>query len=112
MVIIYILYLVIFLVISVFAMICIKIKASGMNIRDFFEFVLAINDLDNLYLYSKNKSNMTKSEQNIFLIEAEKLFSKFEKVPSIIWEDEYEKYEKVLETYKDIRLLKWSEMAI
>lgn len=112
MVIIYILYLVIFLVISVFAMICLKIKASGMNIRDFFEFVLAINDLDNLYLYSKNKSNMTKSEQNIFLIEAEKLFSKFEKVPSIIWEDEYEKYEKVLETYKDIRLLKWSEMAI
>lgn len=112
MVIIYILYLVIFVVISVFAMICIKIKASGMNIRDFFEFVLAINDLDNLYLYSKNKSNMTKSEQNIFLIEAEKLFSKFEKVPSIIWEDEYEKYEKVLETYKDIRLLKWSEMAI
>lgn len=112
MVIIYILYLVIFVVISVFAMICLKIKASGMNIRDFFEFVLAINDLDNLYLYSKNKSNMTKSEQNIFLIEAEKLFSKFEKVPSIIWEDEYEKYEKVLETYKDIRLLKWSEMAI
>ena len=112
MVIIYILYLVIFLVISVFAMICLKIKASGMNIRDFFEFVLAINDLDNLYLYSKNKGNMTKSEQNIFLIEAEKLFSKFEKVPSIIWEDEYEKYEKVLETYKDIRLLKWSEMAI
>ncbi len=112
MVIIYILYLVIFVVINVFAMICLKIKASGMNIRDFFEFVLAINDLDNLYLYSKNKSNMTKSEQNIFLIEAEKLFSKFEKVPSIIWEDEYEKYEKVLETYKDIRLLKWSEMAI
>lgn len=112
MVIIYILYLVIFVVISVFAMICLKIKASGMNIRDFFEFVLAINDLDNLYLYSKNKSNMTKSEQNIFLKEAEKLFSKFEKVPSIIWEDEYEKYEKVLETYKDIRLLKWSEMAI
>ena len=112
MVIIYILYLVIFIVISLFAMICLKIKASGMNIKDFFEFVLAINDLDNLYLYSKNKSNMTKSEQNIFLIEAEKLFSKFEKVPSIIWEDEYEKYEKVLETYKDIRLLKWSEMAI
>ena len=79
MVIIYILYLVIFLVISVFAMICIKIKASGMNIRDFFEFVLAINDLDNLYLYSKNKSNMTKSEQNIFLIEAEKLFSNLKK---------------------------------
>lgn len=112
MVIIYILYLVIFVVSSVFAMICLKIKASGMNIRDFFDFILAINDLDNLYLYSKNKSNMTKSEQNIFLKEAEKLFSKFEKVPSIIWEDEYEKYEKVLETYKDIRLLKWSEMAI
>ena len=112
MVIIYILYLVIFIVISLFAMICLKIKASGMNIKDFFEFVLAINDLDNLYLYSKKKSKMTKSEQTLFLKEAEILFSKFEKVPSIIWEDEYEKYEEVLETYKDIRLLNWSEMAV
>ena len=96
-------------IIAVIGVICIKIKLAGMNIKDFFEFVLAINDLENLYVFSKNNKKMTKNEQTIFLKEAEKLFSIFERIPSIIWEDEYEKYEKVLETYKDIRVLRWAE---
>jgi hypothetical protein len=112
MVIIYIIYLLIFVAVLFFGIICLKIKASGMNVKDFFEFVYAINDLDNLYIYSKNNVSMTETEQKMFLIEAEKLFSKFEKIPSIIWEDEYDKYRQVLETYKNIRLLKWSEMAV
>lgn len=112
MVIICILYLAIFIVTVVVGFICLKIKSSGMNVKDFFNFVLAINDLDNLYIYSKCNLKMNESEQNAFLKQAEVLFSKFEKIPSMIWEDEYEKYEQVLETYKNIRMSKWSNMAV
>ena len=112
MVIFYILYLLIFIVITIAGLICLRIKSSGMNVKDFFEFVLAINDLDDLYVYSKNNIKMTDKEQLLFLKQAEEIFKKFEKVPSMIWEDEYEKYEQVLETYKNIRLLKWSEIAV
>ncbi len=109
MVIIYILYTVLLVVGIIAAYVCFRIKASGMNVKDFFEFIFAINDLDTLYIYSKRKSTMSDVEQKAFLKEAEKLFTKFEKIPSMIWEDEYEKYSQVLETYKSIRLLRWSE---
>lgn len=112
MVILYILYLVIFIVLTVFALICLKIKANGMNVRDFFNFIFAINDLDNLYVYSKNNLKMTQKEQTFFLKEAEKVFSIFEKIPAMIWEDEYEKYEQVLETYRNIRVLRWADATI
>lgn len=109
MVILYILYLLIFIIVGFFGMVCMKIKSAGMDIKDFFEFVLAINDLDSLYIFSKSNKEMTKNEQVAFLKEAEKVFSIFEKIPSIIWEDEYEKYSKVLETYRNIRVLRWAE---
>ena len=99
-------------VITFVSIVCFKIKSNGMKVRDFFSFIRAINDLDNLYAYSKNNTNMTKIEQTLFLKEAEKVFSKFEKVPSMIWEEEYGKYSQVLETYRNIRLMQWSEMAV
>lgn len=48
----------------------------------------------------------------MFLKEAEKVFSIFEKIPSMIWEDEYEKYDKVLQTYKEIRVSRWTEATV
>lgn len=110
MVILYIIYLVMLVIIGLVGMICIKIKSAGIDIKDFVKFILAINDLDNLYVFSKNNKNMTKEEQIIFLKEAEKIFNIFEKIPSIIWEDEYEKYSKVLDTYKDIRVFRWANI--
>jgi len=112
MVILYILYVVLLVVAIAAAYVCLKIKASGINVKDFFEFILAINDLDTLYVYSKYKLTMNENEQKAFLAEAEKMFSKFDKVPSIIWEDEYEKYSQVLETYKSIRMLRWSGLSV
>lgn len=109
MVIIYVLYLVLFILVGIVGTICIKIKSAGMNVKDFFKFILAINDLDSLYVFSKNNKTMSKNEQTIFLKEAEKVFNIFERIPSIIWEDEYEKYAQVLQTYKDIRVLRWAE---
>ncbi len=108
MVIIYIIYTVLFVVIAILGMLCIKLNSIGINVKDFFEFILAINDLDDLYDYLKKNKNMTKNEQTAFLQQAEKMFCAFEKIPSIIWEEEYEKYSEVLEKYKDIKVLRWA----
>ena len=40
-------------------------------------------------------------------MEAEKVFNAFDKVPKIIWEEEYDKYSEVLDTYKNIKVLRW-----
>ena len=32
----------------------------------------------------------------------------FDKVPNILWEDEYQKYSKILEIYKNIKVLRWN----
>ena len=63
--------------------------------------------LDKLYVFSKKYEKMSPQEQIIFLMEAEKVFQAFDKVPSIIWEEEYEKYQNVLNTYKDIKVMRW-----
>ena len=51
---------------------------------------------------------MSTQEQIIFLMEAEKVFEAFDKVPQMIWEEEYEKYSDVGNTYKDIKVLRWT----
>ena len=40
-------------------------------------------------------------------MEAEKVFEAFDKIPTLVWEDEYRKYSQVLNTYKHIRLARW-----
>ena len=51
---------------------------------------------------------MSPQEQIIFLSEAEKVFSAFDKIPDMIWEEEYRKYSQVLDTYKNIRVSRWN----
>ena len=109
MVIICILYLVLFIIIGLFAVVCLRVKSAGMNVSDFFKFIFAINDFEHLYTYAKTNKDMTKKEEQAFVKSAEKMFSAFDKIPSIIWEEEYEKYSEVLEKYKDIRVLRWAK---
>ncbi len=40
-------------------------------------------------------------------MEAEAIFNAFDKVPDALWEEDYDKYMKVLDTYKDIKVLRW-----
>lgn len=103
--IIYILILVIFYLI-VFAVF--QIKAAGMNVKDFWSFIKANETLDKLYKFAKRYEKLSPQEQVIFLSEAEKVFSAFEKVPDLLWEEEYNKYMEVLNKYKDIRMLRWT----
>ena len=104
-VIIYILILIIFYLIA-FAVF--QIKSAGMNVKDFWTFIKANETLDKLYAFSKKYNKLSPQEQVIFLSEAEKVFSAFDKVPNMLWEEEYEKYMEVLNKYKDIRVLRWT----
>ena len=85
-----------------------QIKSAGMKVKDFWTFVKANDTLDKLYKFSKKYEKLSPQEQVIFLSEAEKVFSAFDKVPDLLWEEEYNKYMEVLNKYKDIRVLRWT----
>ena len=86
-----------------------QIKMAGMEVKDFWSFIKANEDLDKLYLFSKKYSKMSPQEKIIFLREAEKMSDAFEKVPSMIWEEEYPKYRDVMDTYREIKVDRWKE---
>jgi len=103
--IIYILFLAIF---GLIAFSILQIRMAGIKIKDFWGFIQANQLLDKLHTFSKRCNMMSPQEQLIFLSEAEKVFSAFDKIPNMIWEEEYRKYSDVLETYKNIRVARWS----
>ena len=106
-----ILFIICLLFLIVFTLICfavIQIKLAGMNIKDFWSFIEANQTLDRLYAFSKKYEKLSVQEQLIYLKEAEEIFNAFDKVPNALWEDEYEKYNTVLEKYKDIKMLRWA----
>lgn len=107
-----IIYLLIFAIIGLIIFSVMQIKKAGMNIKDFYQFIQATQILDSLYKVSKQYERMSKKEQIVFLMEAEKVFSAFDKVPNMLWEDEYQKYSKILEIYRTIRVNRWNEAKI
>lgn len=104
-----IIYILIFIIVALVGYTVLQIKLNGMKVKDFWSFIKAIQNLEVLYKFSKKYEKMSAQEQIIFLSEAEKMFDAFEKVPSQIWEDEYDKYSHILDTYKNIRMLRWAE---
>ncbi len=99
--------IVLIIVLVIFAVI--QIKSAGMNIKDFIDFIQANEILDNLYNVSRKYDKLTKNQQVVFLLEAEKVFRAFDKVPNILWEDEYQKYSKILDIYREMKMARWSE---
>lgn len=99
----------VFMIIVLIVFSVMQIRAAGMKIKDFVDFIQANQILDNLYDVSKKYEKLSKNQQVVFLIEAEKVFSAFDKVPDMLWEDEYQKYSKILDIYRDIKMLKWNE---
>ena len=102
-----IIYILVFLIFALIAFAIMQIKSSGLKVKDFFTFIEANEMLDKLYKFAVKYERLTPMEQLIFLKEAEKVFTAYEKVPEVLWEDEYQKYLQVLNTYKDIRVLRW-----
>ena len=104
-----IIYILIFIIFALIAYSVLQLRLAGLNVKDFWSFIQANQVLDKLYAFSKRYEKMSAQEQIIFLMEAEKVFNAFDKVPQIIWEEEYEKYKDVLNTYKDIKVLRWAQ---
>ena len=111
MLIIKIIYLLLLIIFALIAFAYMQIRSAGMTVKDFFKFIQANEILEKLYIFSKRYENFSVQEQIIFLKEAEKVFEAFEKVPNVLWEEEYLKYNQILNTYKNIKILRWVEQA-
>ena len=108
MIILSVIYILIFVIFLLVAFSIAQIRAAGMKVKDFWSFIEANQMLDKLYRFSKRYKRLSTQEQIIFLQEAEKVFDAFEKVPDVLWEDEYQKYMEVLDKYKDIKMVRWA----
>lgn len=86
-----------------------QIKMAGMNVSDFWSFIQANETLDKLYRFAEKYEKLSPTDQVLFLSEAEKVFDAFDKVPDMLWEEEYQKYMDVLSKYKDIKVKRWQE---
>ena len=102
-----IIYILVFIIFALVAFSVMQIKLAGMKVKDFWSFIEANQMLDKLYRFAIQYKNMSPQEQVIYLAEAEKIFTAFDKVPPELWDEEYEKYKEVLKKYNDIKMLRW-----
>ena len=103
-----IIYVLIFIIFALVAYAILQIRLFGMKVKDFWTFIEANQMLDKLYIFSEKYQLMTPQEQIVFLSEAEKVFAAFDKIPDMVWEEEYRKYSQVVEAYKNIRVERWN----
>lgn len=106
-----ILLIIYFLILAIFGLVLfavMQIKLTGMKVKDFWSFIEANQILDKLYRLAIQYQNMSPQEQVIYLAEAEKIFTAFDKVPPELWEEEYDKYKQVLKKYNDIKMFRWA----
>jgi biopolymer transport protein ExbB/TolQ len=102
-----IIYILIFAIVALAGYAVMQIKLAGMNVKDFWSFIEANQILDKLYEFSQKYKTLNKQQQVVYLMEAEKVFTAFDKIPDIIWEDEFKKYDEVLKKYKEIKMERW-----
>ena len=96
-----------FIIFSLVVFAVIQLQMAGIEVKDFWAFINANQELDKLYAFSKKYEKMSPQEQIIFLQAAEKMSDAFEKIPSMMWEEEYQKYRDVMDIYKDIKMNRW-----
>lgn len=101
----------IFIIITLITVAIMQINMAGIEVKDFWSFIKANEELDKLYLFSKKYNKMSPQEKIIFLQETEKMSDAFEKIPSMIWEDEYSKYMDVMDTYREIKIDRWKDSS-
>ena len=102
-----IIYILVFIIFALAAYAVMQIKLAGINVKDFWSFIEANQILDKLYEFSKKYEKLTPQQQVVYLLEAEKVFTAFDKIPDIVWEDEFKKYDEVLKKYKEIKIDRW-----
>ena len=94
-----VIYILVFIIFGLIVFSVMQIRMAGIKIKDFWGFIQANQLLDKLYVFSKRCALMSPQEQIIFLSEAERVFDAFDKIPPIIWEEEYRKYNEVYRKY-------------
>ncbi len=102
-----IIYVLIFIIFALIAYAVMQIKLAGIEVKDFWSFIEANQVLDKLYVFSKKYETLTPQQKVVYLMEAEKVFTAFDKIPNIVWEDEFKKYDEVLKKYKEIKVERW-----
>ena len=102
-----IIYILVFAIFALCGYAVMQIKLAGMNVKDFWSFIEANQILHKLYEFSQKYKTLNKQQQVVYLMEAEKVFTAFDKIPDIIWEDEFKKYDEVLKKYKEIKMQRW-----
>ena len=105
----FIIYMLVLIIFGLVVFAVMQIKMLGLTVRDFWSFIEANQELDKLDKIAKKYEKMSTPQQIMFLKEAEKIFNAFDKVPASIWEEETNKYQNVLEAYKDIKVMRWIE---
>ena len=95
------------IIIAIVSYMIYNIRMAGMEVNDFWDFIKSTEKLKKLYAFSKIYENLDIQEQIILIKKAEQVFSAFEKVPTKLWEDEYQKYMKVLNRYQKEKLKYW-----
>ena len=103
-----VIYILVFLIFALCLYAIMQIKLLGIKVKDFWDFIEANQMLDKLYRFAKQYQSMSAQEQVIYLSEAEKIFTAFDKVPEALWDEEYEKYKQVLKKYNDIKMFRWA----
>ena len=103
-----IIYILLFIIFALAAYAVMQIKLAGIEVKDFWSFIEANQTLDKLYEFSKRYEKLSPQQKVIYLMEAEKVFTAFDKIPNILWEDEFKKYDAVLKKYKEIKIERWS----
>ena len=101
--------LLVLMIIGLIAFSVFQIREAGIKVKDFAQFIQANQILDNLYDATKKYKKLSKNQQLVFLMEAEKVFNAFDKVPDMLWEDEYQKYSQILDIYRNIKIARWNE---
>lgn len=102
-------FILIFIVVALVLLAVFQIRMAGIKIKDFYGFIQANEMLDKLAKFARRYESMSTQEQIIYLKEAEKIFEAYDKIPTVIWEDQYREYQRVLDAYKNIRVLRWED---
>ena len=78
-------YMLILIIIGLVVFAVMQIKLAGIKVKDFMSFIQANQLLDSLYRISRKCDNLNTQEQLVFLMEAEKVFEAFDKIPTLVW---------------------------
>ena len=78
-----IIYVLILIIFALAAYAVMQIKLAGIEVKDFWSFVEANQILDKLYEFSKKYETLTPQQKVVYLMEAEKVFTAFDKIPNI-----------------------------